>query len=71
MVGLLVLDELKRGDSFRAEKLCDADFSGLAPIRAVGGEGDVRAAEGEVLGGGQWRPAGEDVIVGFGPGRDG
>ena len=29
------------------------------------GEGDVRAAEGEVLGGGELRPAGEDLIMGF------
>ena len=64
-MGLLVSDELKRGDLFRAEKLYDADFSGLAPIGAVGGEGDVRAAEGEVLGSGEWRLTSEDVIVGF------
>lgn len=37
----------------------------MAPVGAVGGEGDVGAAEGEPLSRHELRPACEDVVVGF------
>lgn len=48
-----------------AEQLGDADLPGLAPVGAVAGEGDVGAAEGEVLRRHELRAAGEDVVVGL------
>ncbi|KAC1896640.1 hypothetical protein FH972_027158 [Carpinus fangiana] len=44
-IHLLVLDELEGADLLRAEQLGDANLPGLAR-----GEGDVEAAEREVLG---------------------
>ena len=56
---------MERVDSFGVEQLGDADFSSLAPVRAVGRESDVGAAEGEVLRGEELWAVGEDVVVSF------
>ncbi|GMN49107.1 hypothetical protein TIFTF001_018277 [Ficus carica] len=60
---LLDSDEFEPADPLFAEQLGDADHAGLAPVRAVAGEYDVGAAEGEVLRRHDLRAVGEDVVV--------
>ncbi|PON91443.1 hypothetical protein TorRG33x02_127260 [Trema orientale] len=62
---LLRSDDPERVDSLRAEQLGDAYLSGLAPVGAVAGEGDVGAPKGEVLRRHELGAAGEDVVMGL------
>lgn len=57
-------DAAEGADAAGGEELGDADAAGLAPVGAGGGEGDVGAAEGEMVDGDGMGAAGEGVVVG-------
>lgn len=57
-------DMAERADAAGGKELGDADAAGLAPVGAGRGEGDVGAAEGEVVDGDGMGAAGEGVVVG-------
>lgn len=66
-----VADGAERENAFGAEEVEDAKLAGLAPVRAVRGEGDVLGVVDELARDLEIGTAGEGDVVGFGHGADG
>lgn len=59
------MHELEGTHPFRAEQLGHTYFPRLAPVGAVGGEGDIGAAKGEVLSSDELGVVCKDMVVGL------
>lgn len=59
----LIPDRLEEFEPVRVEDFREEDFTGLAPVGAVGGPGHVGVVVGGVFAGGEGGPGGEVGVV--------